>query len=180
MTVNDEGGRAVFQEVVGISNSPTAGICNQVYCLAFNTTTSGSTLVTLLSEANTMATNYRQFILNKLTVEWVPYVSNTNGGQVAIGVDPEPLSNLPGSLQNVNRHRGSVFTDIQALGKTSMYMSKWEQNPPKKVLAGVAGTRTEDDVSTGCLQIYSSNTLAAGALIGSIKVVGDFTFLGRR
>jgi len=177
LNMNVEGTRGVFSDTSSISNT-SAGNAAYYYVCGFNTTTGSQSFLQLLPEANQIAGIYRQFVINSLKFRFIPYISTSNSGQIALGVDPEPFAGSPTGIGSVARHRGHLFCGLNEGEVSGNYSQAWELSPPKKI--GLATGRTEDDYSVGVLQIYSFNSLATSVVIGSMEVTLDVTFLGRK
>jgi hypothetical protein len=116
---------------------------------------------------------YRQFRLMKLTAQFIPSNPNTAGGQLAIGIDSDVFAGSPSSYGNVIRHRASAFMPIFQEGSFVWTPSNSRDREDKNSLAT---THTEDTLSQGVLQIYSTNTLANNAPLGTLWLQATICF----
>lgn len=152
--------------IYAIGNGSTAGQCSAYITLGMNTSGSASALGSVLGNAaQAYSSMYRQFRLQKLTVQFIPSVPNTAGGQVGLGVDSDPLAGSPNNFGNVIRHKASCFTPIFQESMLVWTPSNSREREDKHCLPL---THTEDMLSPGVLQIFSQNTIAASGNLGSL------------
>jgi len=161
------------KDVFAIANTATAFVASSAIPLAVNTTTAFTALGSFVPRFATMAQLYRQFVIDRIVVSFVPNAGDTTGGSIAVAVDSDPFTTAPTTYGQVVRHRSGFFTDIKA--PASFVWSSKQDNTSKKMVFVVAG-RDEDQMSFGAIQIYSSNTVAALANIGNVMISVDATF----
>jgi hypothetical protein len=120
---------------------------------------------------------YREFKLISVKIDFVPSVSTTQGGSVAMGFDPDPYAGLPASYSDPTRHTISAMTDLQ--GKASLtYSPSVDQKIGVKYVSNAGATRPINELSYCTFQLYSSNSLGAGTVIGSLIVSATIRFIG--
>lgn len=165
-----------FNDVMGLSNGVTAG--NQALAVPLGVVTNRAfqPLASYMGRFSTMSTLYRQVVIRRIILEYVPAVSSTDKGILAMGFDPSPMAGAPTTYNDVTRHTSAKMFDIKA-NTTIVYSPATDQkkDPRYTTLSGF----NEDEVSFGLLQIISlGNSLAANAQIGILRISVDVTLLG--
>jgi hypothetical protein len=105
--------------------------------------------------------------LLKMKVTYVSGSPNTVSGNVALGVDPEPLAGVPGSYQNCIRHDSHLFTPVFQGGSLG-WVPRSQRDKEDKFTSLL--THSEGEVSFGTLQLYSANSAASGTALGAIII----------
>lgn len=170
--------RTTLRDLFSINNSGT-GISSIVFSLGSATTTIGYLGLfnnSYMPRFNAFCAMFRQFQLNTIKFEFVPYISSTNAGSVSIGIDPDPSATAPTTLAAPLRHKSSCLSDLQT--KCSIvYNPLQDRKKDPRYTVGVTG-RDDDEGSYGLLEIYSQNSLATAQSIGYLVFTVDVTFLG--
>lgn len=163
-----------FKDVTNIPNFTTAGSVGYVFPLAAVTdTTGGFTLGSVFPRFLNFSNLYRQFVIHKLIVKWVPNQAFTASGSVCFGVDTSPTVASPTGFSEVVHHNPSVLVDIKSPAQIVYYPVK--KDP--RYCQNSAGM-DEDQLSYGALQFYSNNSLGASAQLGLLWMEMDVTFIG--
>jgi len=166
--------RFILKDVSTPYNSATAGTLATNYVLgAVTTYGSTSTLGSVIPRFYTICGLYRQFMINKLVIKWIPNQAFTTSGSVALGIDTSPVAGVPGNLGQVIHHNPSFLIDL----KTANQMTFIPRKKDPRYTALVAGI-DEDELSFGQLQVYSTNGLAASVPVGLIWFELDVTLIG--
>lgn len=127
---------------------------------------------------------YRQYLLHSVSCEFVPYASTSNSGSVAMGFDPDPSAGVSTALASPLRHRVSTLSDLTKRATITYRPAIDLKKTPKFTYSdssgtGVqAGTRSDDEVSFGTLQVVTANSMASAAPIGYLVWTIDVTFMG--
>lgn len=166
--------RVNLTDICTISNGTTAGVINFAYVIgAVSTLSNLSSLGSVMPRFYTMSQLYRQFRINRLVVKFVPNQPFTSGGSVGMGVDTSAVAGFPGGFGQIVHHNPSFLCDVKSAAQLTYIPSK--KDPRYTLLA--SGT-TEDELSYGQVQLYSSNTLPAGAPVGLLWFELDVTLIG--
>lgn len=165
--------RFVLKDVVGLNNVSSTG-SKFFYPLAnVSNTTGGGTLGEFIPRFNTLAGLYRQFVINKLVVRFVPNQAFTAAGSIALGIDTSPLAGAPNDYGQVVHHNPSMLIDVKSQDQIVYVPTK---NDPRYTNSGV-GT-SEDELSYGVLQYFSTNNLGLGNAAGLMWFELDVTLMG--
>lgn len=172
--------RTSTTDLIALPN-PNAGILNNGYNLGFQT--SAASMNGLFGTGNMpraaqLSGLYREFRVNTLEIWFIPFVSTTTSGCISFGVDPDPSAGIPSTLNDPARHKTSAITDLAEKCRI-VYNPRQDGKITNRYVNGATG-RTDDELNFGVLQVYSNNSLAAGAPIGYLKVTLDVTFIGPR
>lgn len=173
--------RATFKDLITITNGSTAGVSSYAWNIGFAPTSSGGAIVGLFNSAAmprvaTVSTIYRQFKVNRLSAQFVPFASTATSGAVAFGVDPDPSVVLPTTIGGCLRHRSSTLNDLMVKsGITYGPLLDGKKDPRYTIYQQ---GRTDDEMAFGVLQLYSVNSLAANATVGYMFITVDITFSG--
>jgi hypothetical protein len=171
------------RDVITVANSSTAGITNNGYALSVNSVAANGVTLgglfsgTFMPRVASFSALYREFKLINVRIEFVPSVSTTQGGAVAMGFDPDPYAGLPSSYSDPTRHTISAMTDLQSKA-TLNYSPTVDQKIGVKYVSNAGSTRPINEVSYSTFQLYSNNSLGAGAIIGSLIVSATLRFIG--
>lgn len=172
---SDDSVRMRFRDVVGLTNS----LLNKVetsYGLCITTDRTQIPLGSVVSRVGVVGALYRKFYLHSVAVRFVPYLSTTNSGSVAIGFDPDPSATTSINNGLVLRFKVSGMCDLM----TPMSMTYYSQSEGFREPLYTTNTAatTEPDISFGLLNIVSYNTAASGATVGNLIFDVDVTFMG--
>lgn len=156
----------------------SAGAGTSVWGLGFATSSlsrDGLFNSTWMPRLAALAPSFRQFKLNWVQVDFVPYASSTVSGSVAIGFDPDPTQTYPTTLGQPLRHKVSCMSDLVAKC-TLRYGPLMDGKKDPRFVAGAG--RTDDELLYGSLEIYTVNSLPASTPYGYIVVTANVTFIG--
>lgn len=177
--------RATYRDVLQFAN-PSSGATFLSYNLGF-VPTSGTTNIFGLFTATTfprvaaMSALYKEFVLNSITFQFVPYASTSIGGSVAFGIDPDPSAGLATSLAAVARHKVACISDLQDKCRIVYKPAMDGKRDPRYVLGNQSSgspVRSDDEVAFGTFQSFSANTAGASNPIGYFVMTADITFMG--
>lgn len=155
----------------------SAGLANLAFtlgCTVSSSQTIGSfSQYVMGNNVAAYASMYREWKLLRLTCKYLPAVNNTAAGQVAMGIDPEVMAGTPGGFGAVVRHRCNLF---DALWNDASFTWSPSTSRDREEKFTSSTTHSEGELSFGVLQIYSSNSLASGAAVGSLLMDVDVLF----
>lgn len=170
--------RMVQKEIVTVNNQGTAGVHGSGIVLGLGTTLAGiATLTSTLPRFAGLNAMYRQFTINSLVFSWVPNQGYTAGGTVCMGIDPLPFAGAATSISSVLHHSASKMFDVKS-GATLVWKPQMANKGSAPRYTQQLSTVGEDELTFGVFQIYSSNSLPAGANIGNLVITADITFMG--
>lgn len=165
-----------FNDVQQTGNN-TVGNTSYAWCLSAYTTTTGlGTLSLAAPRFSSMCALYRQFRLLSITVEYVPAVSSTDKGMIALGIDPAPLSGLPSGYSSVVRHSVAKMFDIKATASLTYKPALDAKKDPRYTNAMTGNS--EDEYSFGVLQLFSQGNSVGAVGYGFLRFHFTVEFLG--
>lgn len=162
--LNGSTGQAGYSWGLGVQNSSASPPINGLFNPAW------------IPRGAVLAGLYREFRIFRVSVQFVPYVSTTNSGTVAIGVDPDPSVGLPTSLGAPARHKASVITDLTE--KAIVTYNPAMDGKTGNRFTFQATNRSDDEYSFGTVELFSNNSLANAASIGYVVFTVDVAFIG--
>lgn len=125
----------------------------------------------------TVATAYREFKILSVAFSYFSQVNDQTSGYLAMGVDPQVSAGTPTGRGAVVRHPVAVMGDIKDR-YTMAYRPSIDGKVSPKYISPSAGVTSSDELSYGTFQVYSANSGAAAALMGTIQFVVTVQFMG--
>jgi len=171
--------RATLTDVSDFSNGAGGSPAFQAWGLGQGTNT--NTIVGIfgltgpISRGYTLSTLWRQFVINRFTVSFVPNVGYTTLGSIAMAIDPDPSAGQPGSYSSCIRHTVNVFGDIKSPASITYNPQIDRKVDPRYTLSS---GKDDDEKSFGVVQVWSANGAPANGTIGTLMWTMDITFIG--
>lgn len=158
--------------IMGLSNGATAGTCTASWRLALNSSDATWAWTNYSTKLTQLATMYRHYRLVKAVYTFIPTLPDTNGGVVAMAFDADTNIGAPSTLGEVYNREISVMTAVRGQGTMTWkpFSSKDKDERACQIINTTNNTRNSDAVSYGTVILYSTNSAAATANIGYLKV----------
>lgn len=168
--------RIGLRDVSTVTNTAT-NACVAGFSLGINQ--GGGTLLPLsqfITRLQNYGAMYREFVINSLVVEFVPFQSSTAQGTVALAIDPDPDTGLPAinNFSALMRHKVSCMTDM--VEKCTIIYRPSIDGKKDPRYTGTAAGRSDDELNFGCYLISSTNSLSTGTSLGYCTYTVDITF----
>lgn len=161
--------------VVSVTNSATSGLTSSFFGLALDSQDNVWNLATYSDRLTKLRDMYRHWRLRRLRVQYVPLMSDTAGGSVAIGIDADPSVAAETNVGTVYQREIATLAHIRS--ETSLEWKPISQKDREERYTVVKNrtnsTRANEELSYGTVLITSSNNQGANVTIGYLKV--DFS-----
>lgn len=168
-------------EGVQLVTNTAAGLCDNYIRVALDDG-NGATTGTLAGPVTRLATHrpiYRRYRIRRLEAQWLPSVSDSTDGVVAVCYDQDIRVGQLTTVNNTLLRPAHFMTPLRMTGGRLVWVprQKVDQEERYCVSATSGGTtRTVEELQYGTVAYVSNNSLASGATIGYIRFIVDVEF----
>lgn len=166
--------------IIKLTNT-AANICDTYLRVALDDglgTTSG-TIAAYCPRLASYKPLFRRYQLKKLTLQWVPSVSDTVDGAVAVCYDTDIRLGQINTVGNALLRPAHFMTPMRMAGGRLVFTPRTRVDKEERYCATATSggtTRAPEETQYGTIAVVADNTLANGAAVGYLRIMVDVEF----